>query len=144
MKAWFEEWFDSPFYFELYQNRSDSEAKLFIEGILHRISLDANASILDVCCGKGRHSKVLAAQGFQVTGIDISEQSIVEARNLKISNAEFILADARNFNLKRQFDCSLNLFTSFGYFESIEEHEQMLSRIALHTKPGGYFILDFL
>ncbi|MBM3448109.1 MAG: class I SAM-dependent methyltransferase [Bacteroidetes bacterium] len=143
MNAWFEEWFDSPFYSELYKNRNEAEAKQLISGIVNYVRFPENASILDVCCGKGRHCQVFSEMGFSTTGIDLSESSIDAAKQLKLKNSSFTIQDARDFNLNETFDCVVNLFTSFGYFETVQEHEQMLKCMAKHVKNDGVLVIDF-
>jgi 2-polyprenyl-3-methyl-5-hydroxy-6-metoxy-1,4-benzoquinol methylase len=143
MNAWFEEWFDSPFYSELYKNRNEEEAKQLISGIISFLNLPTDAAVLDVCCGKGRHCQVFSELGFSTTGIDLSESSIEAAKQLKLKNATFSVQDARDFELKESFHCIVNLFTSFGYFETVDEHEQMLVCMAKHLKPNGVLVMDF-
>lgn len=139
---WFSEWFNTPYYRELYAHRSNEEASQFISKLIELLP-PAPCQVLDVCCGNGRHSAVFASKGYSVVGIDISSKSIDEAKERALSNARFSLADARDFSLDERFCIAVNLFTSFGYFESREEHVAMLKRIHHHLNPGGSFVLDF-
>lgn len=142
-KEWFASWFDSPFYRELYAHRSGEEARAFILSLIEKLNMPAYSSVLDVCCGNGRHSAVFSEKSYNVVGIDISEKSLEEAKARNLSNAHFHYADARNFELHERFDCVLNLFTSFGYFETMEEHIEMLQRIYEHLNDNGVFVFDF-
>ena len=142
-KEWFASWFDSPFYRELYAHRSGEEARAFILRLIEKLNLPAYSSVLDVCCGNGRHSEVFSEKSYSVVGIDISEKSLDEAKAKNLKNTKFHNADARNFELHERFDCVLNLFTSFGYFETTEEHIEMLQRIYEHLNDNGVFVLDF-
>ena len=54
--SWFESWFDSKYYHILYQNRDDNEAKYFIDNLLDAFHFKKGARLLDLACGKGRHS----------------------------------------------------------------------------------------
>lgn len=142
-KEWFASWFDSPFYRELYAHRSGEEARAFILRLIEKLNLPAYSSVLDVCCGNGRHSEVFSEKSYSVVGIDISEKSLEEAKARNLKNTKFRNADARNFELHERFDCVLNLFTSFGYFETTEEHIEMLQRIYEHLNDNGVFVFDF-
>jgi SAM-dependent methyltransferase len=142
-KEWFASWFDSPFYRELYAHRSGEEARAFILRLIEKMNLPERASVLDVCCGNGRHSAVFSEKLYKVVGIDLSEKSLEEAKARNLSNAQFYSADARSFELHERFDCVLNLFTSFGYFETTGEHIEMLQCIYEHLNEEGVFVFDF-
>ena len=96
--AWYQTWFDTPYYHILYQDRDIAEATLFLQNLLAYLKLEYHQSILDVACGKGRHALYLASQGFQVTGIDLSPNSIsfaqeeAKSKNLEV---EFYVHDMR-------------------------------------------------
>jgi 2-polyprenyl-3-methyl-5-hydroxy-6-metoxy-1,4-benzoquinol methylase len=79
-KSWFKDWFNSHYYHLLYQHRDEEEALSFIQRLILHLHPSPGAKMLDVACGKGRHSKALADNGFDVTGIDLSEESIIEAK----------------------------------------------------------------
>lgn len=142
-QEWFASWFNSPFYRELYAHRTGEEARAFILKLIQELNLPAGSSVLDVCCGNGRHSEVFSEKNCNVVGIDISEKSLEEAKARNLPNARFYYADARNFEMNQRFDCIVNLFTSFGYFETTEEHIQMLQRIFEHLTDHGVFVFDF-
>jgi 2-polyprenyl-3-methyl-5-hydroxy-6-metoxy-1,4-benzoquinol methylase len=140
---WFRKWFDSPYYHLLYMHRDQQEAGLFLQNLLEHISLPRGAEILDLACGKGRHSIFLHSKGYNVTGIDLSVESITIAKKQESPGLHFIRDDMRTFSLNMKFDCILNLFTSFGYFEHIQENRLVLDRVKAHLKPQGIFVLDY-
>jgi SAM-dependent methyltransferase len=142
-KDWFVKWFDSPYYHLLYQNRDAREAELFIENLLKTIALPADSEILDLACGKGRHALFLRSKGFKVTGIDLSPESITEAKKFEDDRLRFLVADMRNFALGKKFSCIMNLFTSFGYFQDITENNLVIRNVKEHLLPDGYFVLDY-
>ena len=72
-QSWFKDWFNSPYYHQLYFKRDDKEAEAFIDKLINYLKPPAGSTMLDVACGKGRHSIQLANKGFDVTGIDLSE-----------------------------------------------------------------------
>ena len=88
-KKWFETWFDTPYYHLLYNNRNDDEAQNFISNLVGFLKLPTSALVLDVACGKGRHSRYLAKLGYNTTGIDLSPQSINDANKELLPNLAF-------------------------------------------------------
>ncbi|MGZ5243980.1 MAG: class I SAM-dependent methyltransferase [Bacteroidia bacterium] len=141
--TWFEKWFGTEYYKLLYSHRDETEAHNFLDNLLAYIHLPKNASIVDVGCGQGRHSIYLAKKGFNVTGLDYAEENIADAEADAPENAKFMLHDMRQpFPIKNQ-DLALNVFTSFGYFNSEEEDTQTIINIcdSLHNK--GYAVIDF-
>ncbi|MBL7726718.1 MAG: class I SAM-dependent methyltransferase, partial [Dinghuibacter sp.] len=100
--------------------------------------------MLDVACGKGRHSVQLAEKGHIVTGIDISPNSIASAKQFENNDLEFYRHDMRLPFRINYYHYVFNLFTSFGYFNTRREHDDTLRTIASSLRPGGFFILDYL
>lgn len=141
---WFDEWFNSPYYHILYKNRDEYEARLFIDAIVKKLQIDASQSILDVACGRGRHAIYLNSLGFSVTGIDLSKHNIAVGSNFSNERLQFFKHDMRQVFRKDGFDVILNLFTSFGYFDSHEDHAKAIQAITSSLKKGGLFLLDFL
>ncbi len=146
-KAWYEDWFNSPFYHKLYFEHDDKEAKAFIHQLIEHLNPAPGSKMLDVACGKGRHSKILASLGFDVTGIDISPDSIAFAKQSEKEGLEFFLHDMRLPFYSNYFDYAFNFFTSFGYFKTRREHDSSIRTIAksLSTEnPSGKFVIDYL
>ncbi len=142
--AWYKSWFDSPYYHQLYFQRDEDEAAAFINRLLQHLHPDANARMLDIACGKGRHSKVLAAGGYDVTGIDLSAQSIIEAKQFENEHLHFFEHDMRLPFFINYFDYAFNFFTSFGYFQTDRENENVIRTIANALKPNGTLVIDYL
>jgi SAM-dependent methyltransferase len=143
-KEWFEGWFDTEYYHLLYSNRDDAEARNFILALLARLQIAKGSKVADIACGKGRHSRVLAEAGMQVWGYDLSENSIDFAHAQKIPGAHFIRHDIRDPYAESGFDCAMNLFTSFGYFEDAADDKKCIENIFHMLKPGGIFVQDYL
>ena len=80
--TWFSSWFDTPYYHTLYKHRNDEEAELFVHNLMQYIQPAANSRLLDLACGKGRHSTFLAKNNpaIQVVGVDLSPNSITYAQ----------------------------------------------------------------
>ena len=140
---WFASWFDSRYYPLLYQNRGYEEAENFISAVTLFLKPKENARILDLACGRGRHSYFLHGMGYEVVGIDLSEKSIKEADELKKEGLEFFVHDMRKPFNKGKFDLILNLFTSFGYFDNDMENIEVLKNVKQALLPDGVFVLDF-
>ena len=143
-KEWFAEWFDTRYYHILYQNRDDEEAKRFIEALLVFLKLSPNASLLDLACGKGRHSVTLNTNGYRVLGVDLSPQSIAYAKQFENEDLSFSVHDMRIPIDGVGFDSVFNLFTSFGYFDSQAENVEVCTAIAKMLKPEGKLVIDFM
>lgn len=140
---WFEDWFDSKYYHLLYQNRDKAEATLFISNLVKALALPKEADVLDLACGKGRHSISLNQHGFRVTGMDLSENSIMVAQKNSTETLQFKAHDMRvPFGMK--FDAVVNLFTSFGYFDNDEADQKVIDNIGEALNPNGQVVIDYL
>jgi SAM-dependent methyltransferase len=142
-KAWFESWFDSSYYHRLYVQRDENEAEAFLFNLLKYLQPQPKDRCLDLACGKGRHAIYLAEQGLDVIGLDLSIESIEQARASENDQLRFYSHDMRQPFHTNYFKYVFNLFTSFGYFESAREHITALQNVNRSLQPGGTFILDF-
>jgi SAM-dependent methyltransferase len=144
MQTWFKEWFNTSYYHQLYFKRDDKEAAAFIDKLITHLKPKQGALMLDVACGKGRHSIQLAGKGFDVTGIDLSEDSILEALKSENEQLHFYQHDMRLPFWINYFDYAFNFFTSFGYFKTQREHDNAIRTIAQSLKPKAVFVMDYL
>ncbi len=142
-KEWFAKWFDSPYYHILYEKRNMDEAEYFLRNLVAYLKPDPAAKIIDLACGKGRHSIFLNSLGYDVTGVDLSQQSIAAAKKFENEKLHFAVQDLRSLVMPKEFDIALNLFTSFGYFDSIETDILVLKQIHSILKPTGLLLIDF-
>lgn len=143
-KEWFKAWFNSPFYHKLYFERDEKEAKAFIQQLLYHLKPPANSSLLDAACGRGRHSKILASAGYEVTGIDLSPDSISYAKQFENEKLHFYVHDMRLPFWMNYFDYAFNFFTSFGYFNTRREHDSAMRTLAGSLKLNGIILFDYL
>lgn len=143
-KEWFAEWFDSKYYHILYNNRNYQEAEAFLSKLIDFLKPNLPDKIIDLACGKGRHSIYLNKLGYDVTGIDLSVNSIKEASLFANEKLKFEMADLRNLPYNNAFEFGLNLFTSFGYFESDEVNIEVFLQFNKILKPNGIILVDFL
>jgi SAM-dependent methyltransferase len=139
---WFSTWFDSPYYHILYKNRNEEEAQVFMDNITHYLNMPENGTILDLACGKGRHSIYLNKLGYQVTGVDLSENSIAIANESSNETLQFKKHDMRE-PMNETYDAVFNLFTSFGYFDTFEDNIKTLKAIKDSINEYGFGVIDF-
>jgi SAM-dependent methyltransferase len=140
---WYSEWFNTPYYHILYKERNDKDAELFMKNMTSFLNLPKSAHILDLPCGKGRHSIFLNSLGYEVTGGDLAKNSIDSAKKFETDTLKFIVQDMR-CPFDNNYDAIFNLFTSFGYFEEDKEDLLILENFKQGLKKGGYFVFDFL
>ncbi len=141
---WYKEWFNSPFYHKLYFERDEHTAKAFIEHLLQHLQPPPGSRLLEVACGRGRHSRMLADAGYDVTGTDLSIDSINYAKQFERDNLYFYLHDMRLPFWINFFDYGFNFFTSFGYFRTRREHDAAARTIVNSLKPTGVLLFDYL
>jgi SAM-dependent methyltransferase len=101
-----------------------------------------NGTILDLACGKGRHSIYLNKLGYRVTGVDLSEKSIGIANKSSNETLQFITHDMREPR-NETYDAVFNLFTSFGYFDAYEDNIKTLKAIKDSINEYGFGVIDF-
>ncbi len=143
-KEWFNEWFDTPYYHILYENRDNNEAKIFIDNLAAYFGFKNGEKVLDLACGKGRHSVYLNKLGLNVIGLDLSDRNIAFAKQFENISLHFFKHDMREPYDVCCFEYVVNLFTSFGYFDTSEENEKAVYVAATALRPEGHLLIDFL
>ena len=142
-RKWFQTWFNSPYYHILYHQRNDEEAEFFVDNLCAYLQPAAQFRILDIACGRGRHSIYLNKKGYEVTGIDLSESNVRHAKAFENEHLHFFVHDMRHLFYTNYFDLAFNLFTSFGYFESRKDHVKALKMFYKSLKPGAKLVMDY-
>lgn len=145
MKQWYEQSFGSD-YMIVYRHRDWENANKEIAQMMRWLELPLGAQVLDIGCGMGRHAAALAASGYQVTGVDLSEVLLEEARLHDPSGSiNWVHGDMRALPFASgSFDATVNLFTSFGYFSLEEDNIRVLQHIRRVLRTGGSFLIDFM
>ncbi|NND87635.1 MAG: class I SAM-dependent methyltransferase, partial [Flavobacteriaceae bacterium] len=119
------------------------EASAFMKRLTDFLKLPKNSKILDLACGKGRHSRYLNQLGYDVVGADLSPSSIEYASQFENEKLHFAVHDMC-IPFPKKFDAIFNLFTSFGYFEKDEDNLRTIKAIAAQLKENGAGVIDFL
>ncbi len=115
-----------------------------VEFICEALELMQEATVLDLCCGQGRHGQLLADRGMKVVGLDSSRFLLTEAQkngSSSQSRLHLVEGDTRHIPLKPVCDAVINLFTSFGFFED-SDNKRVITAIAASLKPSGKFLLE--
>lgn len=141
---WFADWFNTPYYHILYKNRDYKEAQEFITNLLKYLCLPVESKILDLACGKGRHSIFLNKLGYNVTGVDLASKSIESAKQYENEYLKFFVGDMRKVYLPNKFNAVFSLFTSFGYFNNEEDNFKVFKSVFDQLKYEGIFVMDFM
>lgn len=148
-EAWYTRFFERD-YLQIYGHAFQTErTELESQFVIQSLGLKPGDSLLDLCCGQGRHALALARTGINVTGVDLSEELLLLARQTATQSAlktEFIKADMRRLpeDLNGRFDAVINMFSAFGYLESQDEDQKVLFQVANALKPGGKLMMDLL
>jgi len=142
-KQWYASWFDTPYYHILYKDRDYTEAQGFMDNLTNYLNIPEHGKILDLACGKGRHSVYLNSLGYNVTGADLSEQSIIHAKQFENKTLKFDVHDMSK-PYPDTFDAVFNLFTSFGYFEDESCNLETIKSIKAELNEFGFGVIDFM
>ncbi len=103
--------------------------------------------ILDICCGTGQLAKILLDRGFEVTGIDLSEDMLHHSRGncaeyVDQGKADFVHANAKDFELEGNFDLAVSTFDALNHLETISDLKSCFDSTHRSLKKNGYFIFD--
>lgn len=144
------EWFESESFWTtfapiMFDDARWQEAPTVAQHVQRIAKLSEGDTVLDAGCGLGRISVELAALGLDVTGVDIIQTELDAAKDSAEAEGvplKLINADLRTFKPENQFDCVINLYTSFGYCDSVEEDMEILHNMCSAVKKGGSFIFE--
>jgi SAM-dependent methyltransferase len=142
MTEWFEQWFGEE-YHALYPHRDAEDARRAVQLIHAVVPWRPGHRILDLACGPGRHAAELERLGGRVVGFDLSRAMLRRGRER--TRAALVRGDMRALPFRDgSFSLAVNLFTSFGYFLSDDEHRRVVQQVAAALAPGAHFVLDYL
>jgi SAM-dependent methyltransferase len=132
----------APYLFSTMRLQSASSE---VEQIIQLLKIPPGASVLDFCCGVGRHSLEFARRRYTVSGIDRTRAYLERARaqaDAEGLHADFIESDARSFSRCDAFDAVISMFTSFGYFEDPADDLKVLQIMYTALRGGGRLLID--
>lgn len=130
-------WFYEPM---LTQERNHQE----VEEIVTTLMLAPGSSVLDAPCGHGRIANLLAAQGFRITGVDLTKLFLEQARTASEElgvDVDYRQGDLRDLPVSGPFDAVVCWFTSFGYFDD-DDNRKVLDEFARVLRPGGRLLIE--
>lgn len=145
------EWFENEnfwrdFYQYMFSEERFAAAADEVSRIIELTQVD-HGTMLDLCCGPGRHSVEFAQRGFVVTGVDRSGFLLDRARQRSSASGvsvEWVQEDMRTFVRPNTFDLACNLFTSFGYFDDERDDVAVLKNIHRSLKENGVLVMEML
>lgn len=140
------QWFEDPRFWDgfkdmLFRPERRAAAAVEVDGLVALLGIAPPAHVLDLPCGVGRHSAELARRGFTVTGVDLHEPYLAEARSAA-PGVQWVRADMREFRRPGAFDAVINMFTSFGYFEDPGDDLRVARNAHASLRPGGTFVIE--
>jgi 2-polyprenyl-3-methyl-5-hydroxy-6-metoxy-1,4-benzoquinol methylase len=144
LSKWWETFFRPDLFLpgeEEHMEQAPSEVRF----IQKELSLKKDSEVLDLCCGVGRHSILLADKGVRVTGIDAMPSYLRMARERADRagvEVRWVQSDMRKLTYRNEFDAVLSCWTSFGYFPSYSDDVKVLKQVARSLRKGGSFFLD--
>jgi len=124
--------------------RLEERTHLEVDGIARLLDLAPGDSVLDCPCGYGRHTDGLSLRGLHVTGVDINSEHLNAAAALIASRGDsvrLVVEDMRLMSYQEEFDAAINMFFSFGFFDSHYDNMKVLENFYRALKPGGRFLM---
>ncbi len=104
-------------------------------------------SLLDICCGTGQLALNFLDDGYQVTGLDLSEGMLEYARSnaaayIVSGQARFVQADASNFSLPERFGLAVSTFDALNHLPDFDALKGCFLSVHPLLLEGGLFIFD--
>jgi SAM-dependent methyltransferase len=142
---WFETFFDERWVEISTITHPPEKSAAEVEFLIEALGLEPGQSVLDIPCGHGRHSIELALRGIRVVGVDLNDVPLEAARlagRERGVNLDLRRIDMREIGFRGEFAAVLNLWTSFGYFDSDEDDRLVLERAWQALRPGGALVIE--
>ncbi len=139
--------FWKAFYPILFKEKRWASAQREIDGATALLGISPPARICDLCCGPGRHCLELTRRGFSVTAVDRTALHLKRAKEKADAEGlivEFVQEDMRCFCRPTSYDATINLWSSFGYFEDPEDDRKVLLNIYRSLVKDGKLLMDLV
>ncbi len=137
---------DFSFYYDgLTQNVEYKKRAVFFDSLIRKHCTSGGNYVVDLACGTGSLSEEMSALGYDVSGIDISEEMLNVALDKKYDSGldiQYICQDMTEFELYGNADVIICALDSINHLSSKEDIEKTIRRAFLFTEPGGLFIFD--
>ena len=146
--GWFRRHFNED-YRTIYSGRDQAQAEMETELIVKELKIRPGESVLDLCCGFGRHLAAFERRGIRSLGVDLSLPLLLQVPGLQGTRnlQNVVCADMRALPFpggEKGFQVVVNLFTSFGYFETEAENRVAAAEMSRVLRPGGRFLMDLM
>ena len=126
----------------LYRDKNYASEAEYVHRLIQTYAPNAK-SMLELGCGTGRYSEKFESMGYEVTGVDVSEEMLMEARKTASPTCKFVLGDIRSIRLDKKFDVVTALFHVMSYQVTNQDVADTLSTIKEHLKIRGLVCFDF-
>lgn len=142
---WYESFFHGVALDMWRQAVTPEQTRVDVDFLVKILGCETGVRLLDVPCGNGRHSRELAARGFKMTGVDLAEEFIEEARRSGEpagGGVDWVHGDMRNLPWETEFDGAYCFGNSFGYMDH-DGTRAFLAAVSRALKPGAKFIVEW-
>ena len=139
-------WYDYPQYFDMVFRDETADEIAFFQEAFEKFGSGKIKRLFEPGCGSGRLLAAMAARGYEVTGLDLSQPMLnYSRRRLRRRGLEgdLILGDMTNFKFKRKFDAAFCTFNTFRHLMTEKDAVTHLQTVANHLRKGGLYILGF-
>lgn len=136
---------DFAFFYDLLMKNADYESRFdYIIGLLAENGI-GEGILLDMACGTGTLSKMFAQKGFDVVGVDASEEMLSKAQEKKLEenfDALFLCQKMEELDLFGTIDAAVCTLDSLNHVTEKEKIREIFRRVALFMNDGGVFLFD--
>lgn len=135
----------AKYYNLLYKDKDYQIEVNYVENLIKKYSKNKIKTILDIGCGTGNHDVLFAKKGYEICGIDTSEEmiNIAKSRINNLHNIKFYIEKSESFKLDKKFDVVVSLFHVMSYQIKNESLYGSFNNAYNHLKVDGLFIFDF-
>ena len=133
----------SKYYNLLYKDKNYKEEFDYLIEIINKYGNGSSKTVLDIGCGTGKHLKFFKDTGYDISGIDLSENMIKEAKKYLLQDDGLFCCSASEFKINKKFDVIISLFHVMSYQILNVELKNIFKNIKEHLVEGGLFIFDF-